>query len=333
MGKGKGKGKDKGKAAADGGGIWYGGAVDFSALPEGCIAHILSFTSPQDVCRSASVSSTFRSAAEADAVWERFLPLEYGEEISEAVSKVFPPFASKKELYFHLCRVPVLIHGGAKSFSLDKKTGKKCFMIAPRELFIVWGDAPRYWRWTSDPESRFVELAELLSVCWLEIRGKIDTEMLSPGTLYAAYMVFKLTSSDGFQRQPVEVGVGLVGSEATKQTVYLDNVDSEWRQRHPIVSRGIGLFNLNRRRVTIGTQVAMPPHETTRNNAPAEDCSHRVVPKEREDGWLEVQLGVFFHDGGVNGELEMSVLEVKGGHWKSGLLIQGIEIRPKDLKT
>ena len=89
-------------------------AVGFSSLPEGCIAHILSFTSPQDVCRFASVSSTFRSAADADAIWERFLPLEYGAEISDALSHIFPPFASKKELYLHLCRFPVLIHCGAK---------------------------------------------------------------------------------------------------------------------------------------------------------------------------------------------------------------------------
>ncbi|XP_038889327.1 F-box protein At2g02240-like [Benincasa hispida] len=307
-----------------------GTALDFSALPEGCIAHILSFTSPQDVCRSASVSSTFRSAADSDALWDRFLPLDYAAEISHAVSQIFPSFASKKQLYLHLCRFPVLIHGGAKSFSLDIKTGKKCYMISPRELLIVWGDVPRYWRWTSPPEARFGEVAELVCVCWLEIRGKIETEMLSPGTLYAAYLVFKPTTSNyGFQHQPVEVAVGLVGTETPKQTVYLDVVDREWRQRNPIVPRGFSLFNLGRRRI-IGTQVSMPP-EITRNDTPAVDCG-RSIPKEREDRWLEVQIGEFFIDG-VSGELEMSVLEVKGGHWKGGLLVQGIEIRPKALKT
>ncbi|XP_004138901.1 F-box protein PP2-B10 [Cucumis sativus] len=305
--------------------------LDFSALPEGCVSHILSFTSPQDVCRSASVSSTFRSAADSDALWDRFLPPDYADEISHALSHLFPPFSSKKQLYLHLCRFPVLIHGGAKSFSLDKKTGKKCYMISPRQLSIVWGDVPRYWRWSSTPEARFGEVAELVSVCWLEIRGKIETEMLSPGTLYSAHLVFKpTTSSYGFQQQPVEVGVGLTGTEPVKRTVYLDDVSRDWRQRHPIVHRGFGLFNLGGRRSMIGTQVGTPP-EITRNDAPAVDCG-RHIPKEREDRWLEVQLGEFFHDGD-NGELEISVLEVKGGHWKGGLLIQGIEIRPKGLKT
>ena len=31
-------------------------------------------------------------------------------------------------------------------------------MISPRELFIVWGDAPRYWRWTSPPGARYNSL-------------------------------------------------------------------------------------------------------------------------------------------------------------------------------
>ncbi|XP_022144425.1 putative F-box protein PP2-B12 isoform X2 [Momordica charantia] len=317
----------------------YGGgwaAVDFSALPEGCIAHILSFTTPHDVCRSALVSSAFRAAAEADGVWDRFLPPEYRREISDAVSHIFPSFASKKELFLHLCRYPILIHGGAKSFSLDKRTGKKCFMISPRQLSIVWGDAPRYWRWTSPPEARFGEVAELVSVCWLEVRGKIETGMLSRGTLYTAYLVFKPTTSNyGFQHQPVEVGVGLVGTETPKQDVYLDVVErDQWRRRHQIMSRGFGLFNLSRRRI-IGTQEpAMSREVTTRNDADAATAEgyRRRVAEERGDGWLEVQLGEFFHDG-AEGELEMSVSEVKGGHWKGGLLIQGVEIRPKALKT
>lgn len=52
-------------------------------------------------------------------------------------------------------------------------------------------------------------------------------------------------------------------------------------------------------------------------------------PKERDDGWIEVELGDFFVNDGDEGELEMSVREVKVLNWKSGILIQGIEIRPK----
>jgi hypothetical protein len=52
--------------------------------------------------------------------------------------------------------------------------------------------------------------------------------------------------------------------------------------------------------------------------------------KERGYGWLEIKLGEFFNGGEDDGEVEMSVLEVKGGNWKGGLIVQGIEIRPKE---
>ena len=129
-----------------------------------------------------------------------------------------------------------------------------------------------------------------MNVCWLEIRGKIDIRMLSPMTLYAAYLVFKLTTGAyGFQRQPMKTTVGLVGGESLKRTVYLD-------ARTPV------------------------PEEN--DNVP--------YPQVRGDGWLEIELGDFFYGGdGQDGELEMTLFELGG--WKRGLIVQGIEIRPKVL--
>ncbi|THU52025.1 hypothetical protein C4D60_Mb06t37250 [Musa balbisiana] len=53
------------------------------------------------------------------------------------------------------------------------------------------------------------------------------------------------------------------------------------------------------------------------------------VGDARDDGWMEAELGEFYNEEGEDGEVEMSLMEVKGGHWKKGLIIQGIEIRPK----
>ncbi|KAL6190299.1 hypothetical protein ACLB2K_036697 [Fragaria x ananassa] len=118
-----------------------------------------------------------------------------------------------------LCMVTILDMG--QSFSLDKWSGKKCYMVPARDLVIGWADTPNYWKWISLPDSRFEEVAELVSVCWLEIRGKIDTRLLSPSTMYKAYLVFKSTAATyGFDYQPAEVSVGLIGgAEPTKQTV------------------------------------------------------------------------------------------------------------------
>src|SRR5262249_17998285 len=63
---------------------------------------------------------------------------------------------------------------------------------------------------------RFESVAELLNVCWLEIRGEISTHMLSSKTHYAVYLVFKLWDERrlgrrlGRQlgRRPTEVSVG-----------------------------------------------------------------------------------------------------------------------------
>ncbi len=86
-----------------------GGVIDM--LPEDCVSTILSFTSPTDTFRSSMVSSTFRSAAESDFVWERFLLADY----KDVVSRLDTPltYTAMKELFHCLCN-PVLIDGGRK---------------------------------------------------------------------------------------------------------------------------------------------------------------------------------------------------------------------------
>ncbi|KAM3742731.1 hypothetical protein ACB098_07G090300 [Castanea mollissima] len=294
-------------------------------LPVDCIAKVLSLTTPADACRTSLVSTSFKSVAESNAVWDCFVPPEsdYLFSNSSSSSPSSLPISSKKELFLHLCHHPLLIHDGKLSLSLEKKSGKKCYMLSPKDLIIVWIDTPAYWRWTSLPHTRFPEVAELIKVCWLEIRGRINTCILSPATLYAAYLVFKTTTgSYGFESQPIEVEVGLVGGEIHKQTVYLDAYGGR-RLRYQIVPRRIGVFNRPLRRIP-GLQAPQPqPKENEELNGPK-------YPKERVDGWLEIELGEFFNRSEKdNGELEMSVLEVNGGNWKGGLIVQGIEIRPK----
>ncbi|CAN1219743.1 F-box protein PP2-B15 [Linum perenne] len=52
------------------------------------------------------------------------------------------------------------------------------------------------------------------------------------------------------------------------------------------------------------------------------------LPVEREDGWLEVEIGEFF-SGESDEEVRMCLKEVKGYHLKGGLVVEGIEVRPK----
>ncbi|MED6149079.1 hypothetical protein PIB30_059078 [Stylosanthes scabra] len=266
--------------------------MDLQALPEGCIANIISLTTPLDAIRHSLISRTFSSAAQSDSVWERFLPSDLETILSDShqFSSLIAAYPSKKALYLHLSDHPLLIDHGRKSFQLDKASGKKCYMIAARDLTIIWGSTPQYWEWITLPESRFEEVAKLVAVCWFEISGKISTSILSPGTQYAAFLVFKLRDAQGFHYRPAELTVGIVGETSYTRSVCLDP-------------------NLVERRL---------------------DDSFRALdrPKERSDGWLEIEMGDFFNLG-LEDEVEMSVSEIKSNWWKHGFVLQGIEFRPK----
>ncbi|CAK9173804.1 unnamed protein product [Ilex paraguariensis] len=261
----------------------------FSSLPEGCISYITSFTSPRDACRVAAISSTFKSAAESDIVWEKFLPSDYPEIISRSVSPVV--YSTKKELYFLLCNSPILLDEGKLSFVLNKCSGKKCYMLRAIELSIVWGGSSEYWKWTSLPESRFSVVAELLGVTWLDIGGKMKTQMLSPKTTYAVYLVFKLAKNNRGLEVPVKASVRFVAeiqdrAENSDDTVYLKLA----KDRQPN-----GRF-----------------------------------PQKRGDGWMEIELGQFFNDHGDDSEVEMQLKETQEHLGKSGLIVKGIELWPKE---
>ncbi|KAK3427607.1 hypothetical protein EUGRSUZ_F03790 [Eucalyptus grandis] len=289
---------------------------DFSVLPEGCIATVVSFTSPPDACRLASVSSIFKSACDSDAVWASFLPPDWRPMVSRSAS-------SLKELYFSLCDDPVLVGDGKMSFSLDRHNGKKCIMLSARALSITGNDrlimrseralsitrddTQSYWSWSHMPNSRFREVAELIKVSWLEIRGTISSRMLSPRTLYAAYLVFKFTHKrNGFQMRVFEVGAGFAGYEVGKRSVYLSRT----------------------KRSTLWYGINRPPVYIPLESDEGDDS----YPKERRDGWLEIELGEFLTEDGQDGEVEMSVVDAKGNRCLVALVVEGIEIRPKDGK-
>ncbi|XP_062002004.1 putative F-box protein PP2-B12 [Rosa rugosa] len=250
--------------------------LDLQALPEGCIANVISLTSPPDACRVSLLSKVIRSAAESDAVWDKFIPPETYTILSQSNSLSSTPPKSKKELYMALCDNPVLIDEGNMSFSLDKWSGKKCYMIAAKRLRIAWGDTPNYWTGKSLLESRFKEAARLHFVCWLEIRGRIETHMLSSSTTYKAYLVYKLT----------------------KRTYGLD-----WPAVVKVGARAYG-FDYEcpgLKEITTGikhTAILVPQRKIQGHLARHHEINEVRFPNEsRADGWLEMELGEFHCQG------------------------------------
>lgn len=251
-------------------------------LPLDCIAKIIASTTPKDACRISSTAKIFRSIADSDAVWLHFLP-------SHSLSSAEDD--STKQTYLRLSSAGTLIDGGTKHLSIERATGKKRLIIGARSLYIEWGDTPEYWAWEPEPGSRFEDTAVLQWVWWLEIRGRIRTRELSPGTNYGAYLVFKMAEYRYGFIVPVDVSVEVRGEMKRVRSVYLD------------------------------------PEEE-------EEEEEGEMAEEREDGWLEIEMGEFFVGDGEDEEereVEFLVMETKGLSAKGGLIVEGYEIRPKPL--
>ncbi|XP_022723097.1 putative F-box protein PP2-B12 isoform X2 [Durio zibethinus] len=295
--------------------------MDFTKLlPEECMCLIISLTSPRDACRSALVSPALRPVADSDDVWERFLPCDYQEIISRYSSTSLLSWA-KKRLYFHLSFHPILIENGTMSFQLEKETGKKCYMLGARALSIIWGDTPQYWTWTSLPESRFSEVAELRIVWWLDVKGRIETRNLSSGTNYAAYLVFKLNGSRyGFRERTVGLHVN-VGETASGEvrSVFLDHPQNDPQQAQ---ERGDGWMEI---------ETGEFFNECGDDGFLDHPQNDPQQAQKRGDGWMEIEMGEFFNECGDDGTVEFCLREIDCNYDKRGLIIEGIEVRPKNI--
>ncbi|KAJ4722948.1 F-box protein [Melia azedarach] len=264
-------------------------------LPVECISLIISLTSPRDACRLSVVSPAFKSAADSDTVWEKFLPPDYQQIItSNSVSSSFSSSSlllmnslSKKDLYFHLCNNPIPIDDGNMCFSVGKEDGKKCYMIGARALSIPLKDASAFCLWKSLPESRFAEVVELKVMWWIDVKGRIETKILSRNTTYAAYLVYKLAAETfGFENKPVQLSVYFEGTDEPAEKCYAAMLDPA--------------ANKNSRQFLDGA-----------------------------GGWMEIEMGEFFVNGD-DGRVVCSLFDMGGLiNYKHGLIIQGIMVRPK----
>ncbi|XP_073128634.1 putative F-box protein PP2-B2 [Henckelia pumila] len=200
---------------------------DINDLPADCITYVFSLTTPKDAVRLSVVNSTFRSHADSDAVWMRFLPSE--DIISGSTVR------SKKDFYIRLSNFPILVDSGCKSFQLEKWSGKKIYMlIAGSGLTIpAWGVT----RYQEIP--RYMEgIATRIHRQW-KVRGYINTKTLTSETNYAAYLVFRnrflLPASDDIN-VPLEAYIGIKGSRVKKRSVFL-NAPQEPRATEVIPKR------------------------------------------------------------------------------------------------
>ena len=68
-------------------------------------------------------------------------------------------------------------------------------------------------------------MAKLRTTYWLEIHGKIKTEILSPNTKYGAYLIMKISNrAYGLDSIPSEMSIE-VGNKVCNGMAYLRNED------------------------------------------------------------------------------------------------------------
>ncbi|KAL8237430.1 hypothetical protein R6Q59_018511 [Mikania micrantha] len=277
-------------------------ATRLNMLSDDCVSTILSLTSPPDACRFMLASSSLRSAADSDTVWAGFLPSDLPQLLSRTHTQL--SFSSKKDLFFQLCD-SILIDGGIRTFSLNKVSGKKSYVLSARALSISLSNEPNHWTWTNHSTSRFPEVIELKTITSLEIEGRIDTQDLSPNTTYGAYLIIKVSDrAFGLDSIPSETSITKHECSVTN-TTFLCPLDDQKQQFE-------SLFFMNRRRMM--------------DKRVVEGDDRR--PSTRGDGWLEVELGEFYV-GEKSERVTMNLMEVKGHQLKGGLIIEGIEVRPK----
>lgn len=166
---------------------------------------------------------------------------------------------------------------------------------------------------------RFSEVAQLKSVCWLCIRAKFQLQMLSPKTTYAAYLVFKLSEYQFGLNCPLKASVQLVrengseveGGEPTSIYMTRLRVVGHCRRRRPPRPQVNIQGGVSRSRWLAGNRIGRS--------------------MSRSDGWLEMELGQFFMGEGDNRcHVQLELSETEQLNWKRGLIVQGIELRPKE---
>ncbi|KAI5071238.1 hypothetical protein GOP47_0013489, partial [Adiantum capillus-veneris] len=170
-------------------------------LPEDCLCLILSWTSPLDVCRLATVSRSFAQAARSNVTWQNVLPsdcthiLRCSRPPSLNPSRLWNA-TDKREVFQWLTHAIILV-SGSQGYLLLKRSGGVCRFMSVSAMNIAWKDDPRFWRWEPSRRSIFPKVAHLVAVCWLEVKGRWKCT-LPPGK-YSVCWHLKVVNPQGGQ--------------------------------------------------------------------------------------------------------------------------------------
>lgn len=289
------------------------GSEMFDSLPEDCISRIFLLTSPRDMCCFATSSRRCQSLADSDSVWAQFLPSNYQDILSRAVTPVH--FSSKKDLFFRLC-VPILVDDEKHSFVVDKSSGKLNFMFSARSLEKIHMRPPFdvFPDYLALPESRFPDVYQL-KVCtgfehFIGLNAELTSVELSQKTTYVVYLVYKLNYAD-LSYFLSSIPTTDVYHEKHEELLYKQPFRASFHSDSCLISKEELHSKL--------------PHDVV---LPTVD--YFANQREGSGGeWMEVALGEIFNDGADGKEkivVDFSWLDCGG---LDSIIIQGIEFRVK----
>ncbi|XP_022031282.1 F-box protein At2g02240-like [Helianthus annuus] len=215
-----------------------------------------------------------------DTYWENKLPNDYDDIIKWSKDDV--KWTTKKELYSILCK-GFLMSNGQGWFFLAK-SGKRCVMLPARSSLLE-----KQWNWMHQSESSIV--------C------KIKSQILSPETTYACYLVYKLPpeKTSGSIEFPLKV----------KDANFHDESDREY-------------FNNFRSIYLLSPQIpVIRPRVDQKSHNPLNRPKLKGIPRQKDDGWMEVQGLDEIPSAGQETYMTYFSMALKG------ISVQGIEFRPE----
>ncbi|KAM0070232.1 putative protein kinase RLK-Pelle-CrRLK1L-1 family [Helianthus debilis subsp. tardiflorus] len=234
------------------------------------------------------------SDSDSDPNWEEKMPTDYVDMMELSTKSV--RWKRKKEAYSIMCK-GFLINDGQKWFSLDKN-GKKGHMLSARAACIK---GRMHTHLLSLPESRFGEVA-MLRLWRFSIISKIKSQLLSSQTTYACYLVYKFPKDQSGFEAPVKVKDKECTHSDRIWYIYLE------RPRTPLIRSNANQNSHN----------------------PLNRPTMKGLPKQRNDGWMEVQIWEFKVATATTTETIPMHLTLSrcGSNKPDGLIIEGVELRP-----
>ncbi|KAB2067099.1 hypothetical protein ES319_A09G203300v1 [Gossypium barbadense] len=251
-------------------------------LPESCVASIIGYLDPPEICKLGKLNRAFRGASWADFVWESKLPSNYQVLVDKILTFV-PENLGKREIYSLLCTTNTL-DGGTKKIWLDKSSGGLCMSISSKGLHITGIDDRRYWNHIPTDESRFHSIAYLQQTWWFEVDGEVEFPF--PAGSYSVFFRLQLGRSSkrfghricnsehihGWDKKPVRFQLWTSDGQHARSQCTL-NEPGKWFHYH------IGDFNVENSNSSTKIKLSMTQIDCTHTKGGlCLDCCH--IPKQ-----------------------------------------------------